>query len=533
MRKIKLKSNKIITVDTSVKELITILLKNRQILSKDAREFLFPPYPQPSLAGLIRAVARIKKAIRNKENILVYGDYDVDGLTATAILWQVLNKLGAQVWPFIPHRQLDGYGFKAQSFYRFQQEKGVKFNLVITVDNGIVAGREFKKLKDVEVIVADHHLPDDKLPEVYSIIHSTKLSGSGLAWVLASNLDKKADLGLAALGTVADCLPLTGVNRQIVVHGLKKLSTDPCPGLKQLLSVSAVRKAEISAYELGFVLGPRLNAVGRLADPTDGLRLLCSRSENQAAKYAAILDGRNLERRDLEKEGITRAEQLIDCQQNILVAVDKSFLPGVIGLIAGRLTEKYYLPTIIIAEDKDISKASCRSIPEINIIKLLRNFTDLLLDLGGHAQAAGFSILTKNIPKFIHQIEKYPLKKFNRPIQAEARMLLSAVNMRNIRAIERLAPFGLGNPKPVFLFEKAVITGKRMLGSDHNHLKLILNDSVKAIAFRRKDLDSALNMGDIINLTASVETDDYGGTASPQLIIKEIFKSNDGGSFKK
>jgi len=525
---IKLKSDKIIDKDTTVQELITILLKNRQIPKEAVREFIYPSYPEIKLNHLQKAVTRIQKAIKNKENILIYGDYDVDGLTATAILWNVLNKLGAKVTPFIPHRHHDGYGFKSESFFRFQKEKNLKFDLIITVDNGIVADKEFKDISKsafggkCDIIITDHHLPKEKLPKVYTIIHSTKYSGSAISWVLAHALDKDADLGLAALGTVADCLPLTGINRNIVVHGLKKMNTDPSLGIRQLLAISGNKKEILTTYDLGFVLGPRLNAAGRMDNPTDGLRLLCSTSKAMADKYASILDKHNTTRRDFEKEGILKAEKLRHPEASIIVIADNSFLPGIIGLIAGRLTEKYHLPSIIIAQDKEISKASCRSISQVNIVEVLRHFSDLLLDLGGHAGAAGFSILTKNIPIFTKKLEKYLTQKFDKITEIDAEMSLSAVNMRNINAISKLEPFGIGNPKPIFLLKNIKINSFRTVGSTKDHLQLKLANNLSAIAFKQGKMEKYLKIGQSIDILASLDINVWQNTSSPQLIIKEI-----------
>lgn len=519
---IKLLTNKIIDKNTTLQELITILLKNRQIPKENVKEFVYPSYPDITLPNISKTVNRIENAIKNKENILIYGDYDVDGLTATAILWQVLNQKGAQVTPFIPHRHHDGYGFKAKSFLDFQKRKNIKFDLIITVDNGIVAQKEFKKINNIDIIITDHHLPEKKLPKVYSIIHSTKFSGSGISWILAKELDKNASLGLAALGTVADCLPLTENNRNIVVYGLKELIQNLPIGLKKLFDISGKKNNSISAYDLAFVLGPRLNAVGRLDDPTDGLRLLCSANSVQANKYAAILDKHNSARKDFQKEGIEKAEKLLDFKNNIFVVSDKSFLPGVIGLIASRLTEKYYIPTIIISQDKEISKASCRSIPEINIIKILRKFSDLLIDLGGHEQAAGFSIATKNIAKFKRQIEKAVSKKYEKIIHIDAQMDIQAVTIKNIDAISKLEPFGIGNQRPLFLFKNIKINSFKTVGSQKEHLQLKFTNNISAIAFKQASISKQLNVGQLVDIIAHLDTNVWNNQTSPQLIIKEF-----------
>ena len=407
----------IIDQNTSKEEILDLLLKNRHIEEKAKQEFLSPTSPKNLLPkdfginqkSLNKAIIRINKAIENKENILIYGDYDVDGLTATAILWRVLFEKKANVTPFIPDRQEDGYGIKANSFFRFQTQKKIKFDLLITVDNGIVAHKELQKILDsgVEIVISDHHLADKLLPKSIISVHSTAVSGSVVSWLIAREISQKADLGLAALGTVADCLPLNTINRNIVYHGIKSLQKNPNFGIKKLIEISGIKQDKISTYELGFVIGPRLNAVGRLSNPTDALRLLCSSSDNQASKYATILDGYNKDRQSLQQESVEVAQKQVKVGKDKVIFIsDPSFIPGIIGLIASRFTEKHYLPSIVISVGEKVSKGSCRSIKELNIIQALRELKNELVELGGHAGAAGFTIETKKIPLFKKEIIK-------------------------------------------------------------------------------------------------------------------------------
>lgn len=516
-------------------DLLNLILDQRHIVDKD--EFIQPSFPILKLK-LASAVKAIKTAITDNKNIIIYGDYDVDGVTATAILWQTLHQLTPNVIPFIPNREVDGYGVKAESFFRFQSAKQTKFDLLITVDNGIVAEPEFAKIKakqDIKIVVVDHHLPDENLKSADFVIHSTEVSGAALSWFLSKEFDSKADLGLAALGTVADCLPLMGRNRSIVVHGLKELRVNPSLGIKKLISIAGLKQESLSAYDLGFGLGPRINAVGRLADPTDALRLLCSQNPLQAAKYAQILNSQNQNRQDLQKESQNLAEKKLDLK-NKLIFVSGDYNPGLIGLIAGRLTEKYHLPSIIISESKEFSKGSCRSVGKFNIIEALRDFSDIFVDLGGHAGAAGFTIKTINISKFQKQITKsLNLKLKNIDLKSEiavdAEMKLSAVTLKNITAISQLAPFGIGNPVPLFLFKNLKIVSKRLLGQNGDHLKLKLDDpstpkveylAADAIAFKKGELDKTLNIGDSVDIIASIESNTWNNTTTPQLIVKEI-----------
>ena len=524
-------------VDQSFSELdfIDLLLKNRQLEKSKYNDFFKPHFPidsdfNISKKELKKAIVRINKAIKNNENILIYGDYDVDGLTSTAILWQVLYQLGAKILPFVPDRETDGYGIKSKSFFDFETEKKIHFDLLITVDNGIVASKELAKIskKNTDIIIIDHHLPTETLPKVSAIIHSTNFSGSSLSWFFASHFNKNADIGLAAAGTVADCLPLVGINRNIVVHGLQSLRLNPSPGIKKLIEISGVKQESLTAYDLGFVIGPRLNAVGRLSNPTEALRLLCSQNSIQASKYAANLDKFNRDRQAIQKDNLKIAEDNnLENKNKLVFIAHKDFLPGIIGLIAGRLTEKYYLPSIIISIGDEYSKASCRSIKELNIIEALRKFDSDLVELGGHSGAAGFTIKTENIIKFQKKITNFINKKLKdidlKPsIIVEAEMDLSAVNLKNCRLISQFEPFGIDNPKPLFLFKNLCISQKRILGSTGDHLKLKFNN-IDAIAFKKGDLDKTLKIGDPVDLIASLDLNIWNGSTSPQLVVKEIF----------
>lgn len=524
--KLELKSDVTITRETSAESILKLLLKNRQIT--DSQSFLSPPFPATKLKTK-KIFKLIKSFLDSQKNILIYGDYDVDGLTSTAILWQALYPLSQKVFPFIPHREIDGYGFKSSSFFRIQAEKNITFDLLITVDNGIVADSEFAKIKaknpNIKIIVIDHHFPSGELKFADALFHSTTTSASALAWFLGREFDKSADLGLAALGVVADCQPLLGINRSLVVHGLIELKINPSPGIKKLMEISGVKLDKLSVYDLGFLLGPRLNAIGRLSNPTDALRLLCSQNSLQAAKYATLLNDFNQKRQSLQKESLDIADKNIDIKNKLIFIADK-FNPGIIGLIASRLTDKYVLPSIIIAKNGDVAKGSCRSISEVNIIEVLRKFSKLFVDLGGHSGAAGFSIVDKNIPKlknklstyFSHKLLNYSAQK---SIIIDAKMDPRAINLKNIKTIKSLAPFGIGNPEPMFFYENVVIESKKIIGKNQDHLKLKLN-GIDAIAFKKGNMDKDLSIGETINIVASLDLNFWNGHTFPQLIVKEI-----------
>jgi single-stranded-DNA-specific exonuclease len=548
------KSKTIIDQRFTKLEFLELLLKNRNIKPIDFDSFLKPISPKKftlndfkiNQAQFDKAVKRIETAKKLNQNVLIYGDYDVDGITATAILWQSLFKYGLKVVPFIPDRENDGYGIKAKSVFEFQKLKNIKFDLLITVDNGIVAHNEIQKIvkEGTDVIITDHHLNTDTLPPNIACIHSTIISGCAIAWVLAKHFNREADLGLVALGTVADCLPLNGINRSIVVHGLQELRLNPNFGIKKLIQVSGVKTNSVSAYDLGYILGPRINAVGRLSNPTDALRLLCSHTLAQASQYSKILDSYNKDRQSLQQESLELAKDLVKNNKDKLVFIsDPSFHPGIIGLIAGKMTETYYLPSIVISCENEICKGSCRSIKELNIVECLRENSEYLLELGGHAGAAGFSLKKSKIKKFKTAITKTINKNLKgldlKPsIVVDAEMKLKAVNLKNCQTIQELEPFGVENQEPLFLFNSLTVISKKVLGSHSDHLKLKLDDpstsklekilatGLDAIAFKKGDLDKVIKIGDQIDLIASLCVNTWNNVSTPQLVIKEIFTHN-------
>ena len=345
---------------------------------------------------------------------------------------------------------------------------------------------------------------------------------------MAKELDKNADITLAALGTVADCLPLIGDNRNIVVQGLKEINKSPNMAIQKIMEVANINKNILTAYDLGYVIGPRINATGRISDPTDSLRLLCSDDATNALKYANILNTNNAKRQELQSQAIDECLPKSVTKDKLLFFADTKYLPGIIGLIAGKLTEKNYKPSIIISIDKDISKGSCRSIEELNIIEALKQHQDLLLDVGGHKLAAGFSIATKNIKKFQKAITKTVEKLLKDKIlipknNIDAQIESAAVTIKNINAINLLEPFGVGNPKPIFLLKNVIIKSLRTVGSTKDHLQLKLDDSLSAIAFKQGKLEKHLKIGQSIDILANLDINIWGNTQTPQLVIKEFY----------
>lgn len=529
-------SGKLIDRKTNINQLVSIILSNRKISKQYLESFLNPPLPNKKIAGFDEALVLIKQHL--DKNILIYGDYDVDGITSTAIIWQSLYRMTKKLTPYIPHREVDGYGIKADTIKRIEKEKKIIFDLIITVDNGIVAKKEIDKLKDKKIIIIDHHEKGDNLPVADVIIHSTETSGAGLAWLFCKQFDRQADLGLAALGVVADCVPLIGISREIVANGLISLKLNPNPGIKKLMELARCKRDELSTYDLGYILGPRINAIGRLGDPTDALRLICSQTTAQATKYALALDRFNRERQGLQKEHMEEAEKLLNPESPIIVIVSKNFSPGIIGLVAGRLTEKYGLPSVVISQNGEVAKGSCRSIKQLNMIETLREVHDLFVDIGGHPMAAGFSIKDENIEKLKIKLEKIVKNKLKGvdlvpTIEVDADMKLEMLNETTIEALEKLAPFGIGNPQPIFLFRQLKIINKKIMGSNADHLKLKLDDpktprkeymATDAICFKKGDMDGLLEVGDLVDIVATLDKNTWNGLLIPQLVVKEIQK---------
>ncbi len=529
---IALNSNYTITSSTSVLQIQKLLLENRKII--DPVNFLSPPVPTPDPIYFDINQEIFYNFINHLKNnlgkhVLIYGDYDADGVTSTALLYLSLSKHFKNILPFTPHREEDGYGIKAASVLKFCQKKSFSPDIVLTIDNGISAKKEIAILqeKSIEVMVIDHHVSGQTTPDARHILHSTVTSASGLAWLVASQFDHETPIELAAIGIISDCLPLVGINRQVVVHGLSRLNTTKNIGLNSLISASGLSEKKITSYDIAFSLAPRLNATGRLEDPTDALRLLCAPSLALANKYSSRLGELNTDRQMVQKESLDLVEPSLDTTKKLLIFYDQSLHPGVIGLIAGKLTEKYYKPSIIITKVNGVCKGSCRSIPELHIAHCLEDVRHLCIDLGGHAMAAGFSIEEKNIDIFIKEIghiveSKLVNIKLVPKIDVDAKMDTTAVRLECITAIEKLSPFGIENPEPLFLFENIFVKSINVLGKEGTHLKLVTENNLECLIFKAKQSDFSIKIGDKVSFVAKLGANTWNNITRPQVLVKEI-----------
>lgn len=531
-------------------EIIKILLANRGLKNKkEIEDFLKPKEPQDltaaqvgiSPAQLKKAVLRVKKAIKKKEKIIVYGDFDTDGVCGTAILWEALHHFGANVLPFIPKRD-EGYGLKTERLEEMAKE-GV--GLIITVDQGIVAYTQAQKAKKlgIDLIITDHHTLGEKKPSALAIIYTDKLAGCGVAWFLSKelywNLEKRKDvpgLDLVAVGTITDLVKLVGPNRSLVKYGLLILSKTQRPGLRALFDFAGLSQKELGVFEASYIIGPRINAAGRMDDPMESLRLICTTDESRAISLAQKIDQRNRERQILTQQMMIHARELLlkeDKKNSLIFISHESYQEGVIGLVAGKLTEEFYLPSVVIAQGKEISRASARSISEFNIIEAIRECQKILKSHGGHPKAAGFTIETEKIVMMKEKLLKIAGKRLKNQdlsptLKIDLKIDLDLLTPAFFQELKKLEPFGEGNPQPLFLSSNVKVTQAQTVGSEKQHLKLRLGSlmdssfSIQAIGFGLGNFFSQLSPEQKIKIVYNLTVNEWNGHQGLQLKIKDI-----------
>ena len=512
-------------------DLVEQLLANRGIKTTQEKEQFFHPkisdYEKDiDIAGIKKAQERIKKAIKNNELIIVYGDYDVDGVCGCACLYKALTSIGAKVLPYIPHREKEGYGL---SKIGLESAKNSGARLIITVDNGIVANpqADYAKILGLDLIITDHHIPAKVKPNAYGIVHSTRMCGAAVGWCLIRGLIKK-DLAnellqFVCLATICDVMPLLDLNRAYVSEGLKILNRTTNLGLLSLINESGLRLGNIGSYEIGHVLGPRLNAMGRLENAMDSLRLLCTKDPQRARNLARLLCETNASRQKMTEEAVEEAHILVNKEASVQVLHSKKWSMGIVGLIAGRIAESYSRPTIAISVGETVAKGSARSVNGVNIVEFIRNFSDILIDVGGHPGAAGFSLHPKNVAIFKSRVEKYVLELpegGEEILQIDARVESKQVTKDLVEKISRFEPFGFKNPRPIFATYNMEVSDIRTVG-DGKHLKFKA-EGTDAIAFGMGQLQSSLPNSQSVDLAYTPEIDNYNGFEKLQLKIKDI-----------
>lgn len=495
-----------------------------------------------------KAVERIMKGVENQEKILIYGDYDADGITSTLILLEALESLGAQVEYYLPNRYLDGYGPNLERWNQLIDE--YHYDLIITCDNGVAGHEAIDSVnqKGVTVIVTDHHELQETLPDAYAIIHPNhpagnypfkELSGAGVALKVAHALLNEIpieSIELAAIGTVADMVSLTDENRTIVKSGLKLMGNTLRPGLIQLLKSEGVALDKIDSDTIGFIIGPRLNAVGRLGDPSPALELLRSIDDEIARDYLVIVNEKNNERRSLSEKINQEVEARLERDDSLaLVIVEASpkWSSGVLGIVAGQMMNKYQRPVLLFQYDQEekVYKGSGRSIPSINLFDLLTSIKDLIMYFGGHAQAAGLTVSQDQWEDF-NQALKTAILDYQgeilapESIQVDMTLKVEDIIIDLVEQIELLGPFGMDNPKPLFLFEAVDLVEARNIGSHKQHLRLDViqnkSDKIPVIGFSMAQQGQGLQIGQEINLLGHLNINEWQGRKQAQIILKDL-----------
>lgn len=537
--------------NTSDKSVIDKIRENRGLTDpNDLIQFLEPDFENDFhdpflLTGMDKAVERINQAIADNERIMIYGDYDVDGISSAAIVFLTLHELKAQVSYRLPHRVNDGYGLNEKYINEFE-ELGVK--LVVTVDCGISNAKEVSmaKEKGIDVIITDHHtIPENYPSDAYEILHPLrkgskypfkKLTGAGVAFKLAHALLGKNPmvfelLDLASLGTVADCGPIVGENRLIVKKGLEILPQTKWEGLKYLQEIAGVNTDKpLNTYTIGFQIAPRINAAGRIDSPYHALQLLIQeKASKNSAVLAKKLESLNRKRQDILKKALDDAElrYLENQDKSIIIDYDKKWHVGVIGLVAGRLVEKYNKPAIILQDFGDYLVASARSPEYFNIIEALSKFKDYLIHFGGHAQAAGFNIKKEKIDDFMTDFEAHVKENLSKKevilgLDIDCEITPDEINWETFEFIRSLEPYGIANQRPTFLLKNASIQNSRLVGKDEKHLSMHINKggkNLRAICFNFGDHNDYVREHQSLDIVFQLDENDYRGEKSLQLKI--------------
>jgi single-stranded-DNA-specific exonuclease len=536
------------TIPRDATQLKEILLKNLNL--EDSKDFFSPAHPldislaevEIDEAQVKTAVKRIIQAKESQEEIVIFGDYDADGVCSTGILWQALYELDCKVIPFFPHREKHGYGLSIKALDDLLENN--KPALIITVDNGIVAHQPAQRVADegIDLIITDHHQPEDKLPPATAVVHSTKLCGATVAWMLArevmkavgAEMSKTWQLDLAAIATIADQVPLQHANRSFAKYGLEALRKSSRLGIRALLAQSKQDQRTITSQTVGFGIAPRINAMGRLGHSLDALRLLLTKNKARSEQLAKVLGETNAQRQEMTYEMYGHALAQSDDwkDEHIIIVHSNDYHEGVVGLIAGRLMDRFYKPAIAISVGDGIGKASARSVAGVNIVEMIREVRDDLLEVGGHPMAAGFGVKEKKLDKVIERLKKLAKEKIGKEllkpsIDVSAVVPFKLINEKTIEAIWEFAPFGQGNREPIIALKGVEVLQVLTMGADNQHLKIVGQgeDGVTPINFlfwRRGSLAEKISEGNKIDVAGVLEINEWRGRKSVQIRVKDI-----------
>lgn len=511
---------------------------------------LYDPY---LMNGMEDAAIRVIEALTNNEKIAVYGDYDVDGTCSSALMYLMLKELGANVDIYIPNRLTEGYGLSVEGIDALK-EQGT--SLIITVDCGITAVEEIAHANKlgIDSIICDHHKPKEILPDAVAVLDPLKpncaypfpyLSGAGVAFKLATAIGDRIGkkdmalqyLDLVALAGAADIVPLVDENRILVREGIDRINRNPRPGILALIRSAKMEPGNLSAGQIVFTIAPRINAVGRLGDAIRAVDLFITDNAEEAIKAAEVLENENQQRRKIDEVTFSHAVEMVESRFDLskdfgIILHDDNWHPGVIGIVASRLVEKYYKPSIMLSTIDGVAKGSARSITGFNIYKALEYSEDLLLQFGGHEAAAGLAIEIENIPEFRERFNKYLGEHLTKEeilpeIHIDSKISLSEITPKFVRVLNQFAPFGPGNMRPVFLAENVqLIYHPRIVGSNHLLTCVKQNGSDKVfdtIGFNLGYYASHIDKdSDLVDIVFTLETVVKDGKSYPQLRLKDL-----------
>ena len=534
---------------------ISQILSNRGIYNeKDAEIFMNPSLEylrDPFLMkDMKKATDRIKKAIENKERIYIYGDYDVDGVSSTSVLYLYFKSIDFPVKYYIPNRLEEGYGINEDAIKKIHDDG---CDLIITVDCGITSVKEVELANDlgIDVIITDHHECQSEIPDAFAIVNPKQedcnypfdmLCGCGVAFKMIQALTDEEEfktsmfdyLEIVTLATICDIVPLVDENRIIVKNGLKLMKEGKNLGLRELIKVCGIETNKIGSSHIGFSVGPRINASGRLGYSYLGVQLFTTDIEEEAKEIANILEAKNIERQMIESKMYKEAEDLISSDERykddkVLVIAKKGWQHGIIGIVASKLTEKYYKPTILLTIEDDEATGSARSIKGFSIFDALVSCKDLMNKFGGHEQAAGLALDAKNIEelrKRVNEIADYNLTKEDliENIKVEYELEEESVTLDLVDDLHKLEPFGLSNPSPRFIMRDLLLTNIFKMGKNKQHLKIMVENekSYECVGFNMSYLSDNFQIGDKIDVLFQLDENNYNNERKVQFLLKDI-----------
>ena len=542
----------------NISEVLARLLVLREIKTFAQAKYFFRPsleslYDPFLMDGMETATTRVITALTENELITIYGDYDVDGTCSTALLYMFLKELGANVEYYIPKRLTEGYGLSMQSI-DFVKERGT--DLLITVDCGITAieETEYANTLGMDVIICDHHQPKEELPPALALLDPLKpqcnypfgyLSGAGVAFKLAQGVSERIGkrnlplkyLDLVALAGAADIVPLIDENRVLVKEGFNLINENPRPGILALVKISNMEPGNLTSGQVVFTIVPRINAVGRLGDAERAVELLITEDIEKAVELAQVLESENIERRKIDEDTFERAldfvESTLDLDTDIPIVLHaENWHPGVIGIVASRLVEKYYRPTIMLTTVDGVAKGSARSISNFNIYEALKKCEDLLIHFGGHQAAAGLAVEIENLEEFktkFKQVVKESLTEedLHPEVMIDSKIKFSEITPKFFRIIDQFSPFGPGNMRPVFFAENVeMVSSPRIVGNNHLLVCFRQNGSDKTfdcIGFNLGEYFNKIIQPDVaLDIVFTIDKTVRDGRTFPQFRLKDI-----------